>query len=78
MGPKTQRYPFADVSFREIDLRFLFRYKHQYPRALRLVGARLIDVRPLVSHRFALADAVAAFTVAGDPTQGGVKVQILD
>jgi len=50
----------------------------QYPKAIRLVAGRLINVKPLVTHRFALEDAVAAFHVAADPTQGAIKIQIQD
>lgn len=50
----------------------------QYPKAIRLVAGGLINIKPLVTHRFALEDAVAAFHVAADPSQGAIKVQIQD
>lgn len=50
----------------------------QYPKAIRLIAGGLIDVKPLVTHRFKLEDAVAAFYLAADPTQGAIKVQICD
>jgi L-iditol 2-dehydrogenase len=45
---------------------------------VRLVAGGLIDVKPLVTHRFALEDAISAFHVAADPSQGAIKVQITD
>lgn len=51
---------------------------HKYPKAIRLVAGGLINIKPLVTHRFALEDAVAAFHVAADPSQGAIKVQIQD
>jgi L-iditol 2-dehydrogenase len=66
------------LSANEIDLQFQYRYANQYPKALRLVGAGLIDLKPLVTHRFKLEEAVKAFHMAADPTQGAIKVQICD
>lgn len=50
----------------------------QYPKALRLISGGLINLKPLVTHRFALKDAVGAFHIAADPTKGAIKVQIQD
>jgi L-iditol 2-dehydrogenase len=50
----------------------------KYPKAIRLVAGGLINVKPLVTHRFKLEEAVSAFHVAADPTQGAIKVQIQD
>jgi L-iditol 2-dehydrogenase len=50
----------------------------QYAKAIRLVAGGLIDLKPLVTHRFKLEEAVQAFHVAADPSQGAIKVQILD
>lgn len=50
----------------------------QYPKAIRLVSGGLINLKPLVTHRFSLAEAVKAFHVAADPSQGAIKVQIQD
>jgi L-iditol 2-dehydrogenase len=50
----------------------------QYPKAIRLVAGGLINLKPLVTHRFKLEDAVAAFHLAADPTKGAIKVQICD
>lgn len=66
------------LSANEIDLQFQYRYSNQYPKAIRLVAGGLIDLKPLVTHRFALENAVDAFHVAADPAQGAIKVQIQD
>jgi len=50
----------------------------QYPKAIRLVAGGLINLKPLVTHRFKLEEAVQAFHVAADPSQGAIKVQIVD
>ncbi|CAD6579891.1 MAG: hypothetical protein TREMPRED_002603 [Tremellales sp. Tagirdzhanova-0007] len=50
----------------------------KYPKAIRLISSGLINVKPLVTHRFTLAKAVDAFHIAADPSKGAIKVQILD
>lgn len=74
----VNQIPFGYLSAMEIDLSFEFRYANQYPKALRLISEGLIDLKPLVTHRFSLEKAVDAFHVAADPKQGGIKVQIHD
>lgn len=78
VGPSEQKFPFGYLSANEIDLQFQYRYANQYPKALRLVSGGLIDLKPLVTHRFPLEKAVEAFHVAADPSQGAIKVQIQD
>ena len=43
-----------------------------------LVSEGLIDLKPLVTHRFPLEKAVDAFHTAADPSSGAIKVQIVD
>ncbi|KAK1232915.1 hypothetical protein PQX77_003928 [Marasmius sp. AFHP31] len=78
VGKSEQNFPFMYLSANEIDVSFQYRYANQYPKAVRLIAGGLINVKPLVTHRFALEDAVAAFHVAADPAQGAIKVQIQD
>ncbi|BEJ09272.1 hypothetical protein CcaverHIS641_0601870 [Cutaneotrichosporon cavernicola] len=76
--PTVKTYPFGYCSANEIDLQFQYRYANQYPKAIRLVSGGLINLKPLVTHRFPLEKAVDAFQVAADPSQGAIKVQIVD
>lgn len=78
VGPSEQKYPFGYCSANEIDLQYQYRYCNQYPKAIRLVSGGLINLKPLVSHRFPLEEAVKAFEVAADPASGAIKVQIQD
>ncbi|KAH8833012.1 chaperonin 10-like protein [Flagelloscypha sp. PMI_526] len=78
LGKSEQTFPFMHLAANEIDVRLLYRYANQYPKAIRLVGGGLINLKPLVTHRFKLEDAVSAFHIAADPTQGAIKVQIQD
>jgi L-iditol 2-dehydrogenase len=55
-----------------------FRYANQYPKAIKLVSSGLINVKPLVTHRFPLQEAVEAFHTSANPESGSIKVQIVD
>lgn len=66
------------MSAKEIDLKFQYRYHDIYPKSIGLVAAGLVDLKPLVSHRFKLEHGVRAFDTASDPRSGAIKVQILD
>ncbi|KAI5833275.1 GroES-like protein [Schizophyllum commune Tattone D] len=78
VGRAEQKFPFMHLSANEIDLGFLYRYANQYPKAIRLISGGIVDLKPLVTHRFPLEDAISAFQTASDPTQGAIKVQIRD
>jgi L-iditol 2-dehydrogenase len=66
------------MSAREIDLRFQYRYHDVYPKSIRLVAAGMVNLKPLVSHRYRLEDGMQAFETAGDANSGAIKVQVLD
>ena len=60
------------------ELRFIGtqRFDAEFAEAVDLIGRRTIDVRPILTHSFALADAVAAFEQAGDRNVA-CKVQLV-
>ncbi|OBW64266.1 MAG: SET domain-containing protein [Aureobasidium pullulans] len=62
----------------EVDLKFQYRYKDTYPKAIGLVAAGLLDLKPLVTHRYTLEQGEDAFKTASDPKAKAIKVQILD
>ena len=61
---------------KEARLETVFRYAHVFPRALALLGAGKIDVKPLLTDRYQFEDSVAAFDYATHPDPQSVKVQI--
>lgn len=78
VGRDFQNIPFMHLSANEIDLKFQYRYHDTYPKAIRLVAAGIVDLKPLVTHRFKLEEGVDAFKVASTPGSNAIKVQILD
>ena len=61
---------------KEARMESVFRYAHQYPRAIALVASGAIDVRPLVTDRYRFADSVKAFEYAAHPEARTVKTVI--
>ncbi|PPJ56981.1 hypothetical protein CBER1_00527 [Cercospora berteroae] len=78
VGKDFQQLPFMHASFREIDIRFQYQYRETYPKAIMLVSEGLIDLKPLVTHRYKLEQAEEAFATASTPAAKAVKVQLLD
>jgi len=68
--------PVLDIICREYDVRGVFRYCNCYPPALALLGARRVDVKSLITHRFPLAEAKAAVDCAKDRKDVAVKVMV--
>ncbi|MBD2749145.1 NAD(P)-dependent alcohol dehydrogenase [Microvirga sp. BT688] len=72
--------PFAfDVSkaqVKEARVENIFRYAHVYPRAVAMIASGKIDVKPLITDRFAFKDSVEAFDFAKAMPSASVKVQI--
>jgi L-idonate 5-dehydrogenase len=65
-----------DIMAKEIDLRGVFRWGIEFDWAVRYLSSRRVDVRPLLSGQYPLADAVAAFHAAADKTKN-TKVQVV-
>ncbi|KAA1074931.1 hypothetical protein PGT21_024882 [Puccinia graminis f. sp. tritici] len=77
-GQDEQLFPHTYMFENQIDVQFQFRYANQYPKAIKLVSSGLINVKPLVTHRFPLQEAVEAFHTSANPESGSIKVQIVD
>jgi L-iditol 2-dehydrogenase len=78
-GHNEQMIPLQNLSMREVDVRFLFRYINTWPLVLRMLSAgKLVGVQEMITHTFKLEESVEAFLLAADPKGGSVKVQIVD
>jgi D-xylulose reductase len=69
-------YDVAAGMVKEAHVEQIFRYAHVYPRAIALMGSGKLDVKPLITDRFAFADSVAAFDYAVNMPPTSVKAQI--
>lgn len=66
----------ALASTKEARIESVFRYAHQYDRALALMGSGKVDLKPLISETFAFKDAIKAFDRAVEARPTDVKLQI--
>jgi len=67
--------PMQAMTAKEIELRGSFRFHAEFFTAIDLMRAGRLDVAPLITHEMPLADAVAAFEMAGDRSRA-IKVQL--
>lgn len=76
MPTETIQYDVVYAATKEARVEHVFRYAHVYPRALALMGSGQLNVKPLITDKFAFADSVAAFDFAVELPPTSVKVQI--
>lgn len=78
VGLPVQPVP-VDISTattKEARIESVFRYAHQYERAIALMASGRVDLKPLISATFDFEDAVAAFDRAVEQRPSDVKLQI--
>ncbi len=66
----------ASLTTKEVRIESVFRYAHQYDRAIALIASGKVDLKPLISATYAFEDAVAAFDRAVEARPDDVKLQI--
>jgi D-xylulose reductase len=66
----------ATASTREIRIETVFRYAHQYDRAIALFASGRVDLKPLISATFPFEDSIKAFDRAVEARPDDVKLQI--
>ncbi|GIZ42048.1 hypothetical protein CKM354_000532800 [Cercospora kikuchii] len=76
--PIMNDLPFMHMSLAEVDLKFINRYHHSWPSAIRLLQHKVIDLQPLVTHRYKLEEADKALAASADRNSGSVKIHIED
>ncbi|XP_042868055.1 sorbitol dehydrogenase-like [Penaeus japonicus] len=65
--------PLVVGAAKEMDIRGIFRYANCYPAALAMVSSGLVDVKPLVTHRFSINEVLEAFHTA----KGGAAIKVM-
>jgi D-xylulose reductase len=76
MPPGPIAYDVVAAQVKEARVEHVFRYAHVYPRAIALMGSGKIDVKPLITNRFAFDQSVDAFDFACKMPPDAVEAQI--
>ncbi|MER8991523.1 NAD(P)-dependent alcohol dehydrogenase [Mesorhizobium sp. M0678] len=66
----------ATASTKEVRIETVFRYAHQYERAIALMGSGRVDLKPLISATFPFEDSITGFDRAVEARPADVKLQI--
>ena len=69
-------YDVVAAQVKEARVEHVFRYAHVYPRALALIASGKINLKPLLTDRFAFQDSVKAFEWAARMPPTSIKAQI--
>jgi len=67
----------ASLSVKELRVESVFRYAHQYDRAIALMASGRLDLKPLISQTFSFEESIPAFERAAEGRPADVKLQIL-
>jgi D-xylulose reductase len=78
IGGQTEpvSYDAGAAMVREARVENIFRYAHVFPRCVGMLASGAIDVKPLITRKFAFEESVHAFEVAASAPKGDVKMQI--
>ena len=66
----------AGLSVKELRIESVFRYAHQYDRAIALMASGRVDLKPLISETFGFEQSITAFDRAVEARPTDVKLQI--
>lgn len=72
----TLTLPASVVRRKGLTLRFVRRYRHCFPRAIRWTAEGKIQVAPFLTHRFALEETAAAFDLAASRSDGVIRAWV--
>ncbi|XP_068211893.1 sorbitol dehydrogenase-like [Palaemon carinicauda] len=76
IGTPEVKLPIVNAAVREVDLVGIFRYTNCYPIAINMIAKGLIDVGPLITHRFKFEEFNKAFEMFKDGADGAIKCMI--
>jgi len=69
-------YDVVAAQVKEIQILHIFRYRNMYPRTINMIASGTLDVKPLITHRFAFTKAVEAFEYAASMPEEAIKIMI--
>ena len=78
VGLPVEPIPFdiASLATKELRIESVFRYAHQYERAIALMASGKVDLKPLITETFPFEKSIPAFERAAEGRPADVKLQI--
>ncbi len=76
LPPEPVAIDISGATTRECRMETVFRYANVFDRALDLIAAGKVDLKPLLSGTFTFEDSIAAFERAAEARPQDVKLQI--
>ena len=78
VGLPVEPVPFdiASLTTKELRIESVFRYAHQYERAIALMASGKVDLKPLITETFPFERSIPAFERAAEGRPADVKLQI--
>lgn len=73
LGAEMATIPLVNAAVREVDIRGVFRYCNTWPMAIAMLASGKVNVKPLVTHRFPLEQALQAF----ETTKQGIGIKVM-
>uniref|UniRef100_A0AAV2LTK1 Sorbitol dehydrogenase n=1 Tax=Knipowitschia caucasica TaxID=637954 RepID=A0AAV2LTK1_KNICA len=73
LGKEMVTVPLVNAAAREVDIRGVFRYCNTWPMAIAMLASGKVNVKPLVTHRFPLEQALQAF----ETTKQGIGIKVM-
>jgi D-xylulose reductase len=69
-------FDIAALTTKELRVESVFRYAHQYDRAIALIASGKVDLKPLITETFPFEKSIPAFERAAEGRPADVKLQI--
>ena len=66
----------VEAQTKEVEFLTIFRYANVYDRAIKYISSGQINIKPLITHRFAFEDALRAFDFAATMPGDAIKIMI--
>ncbi len=76
MPPAPVQFDVVAEQTKEVRIETIFRYANVYPKAVALLAAGKVDLKPLISAVFPFEQSIAAFERAAEGRPADVKLQI--
>ncbi|RXN04152.1 sorbitol dehydrogenase-like protein [Labeo rohita] len=73
LGTEMTTVPLVNAATREVDIKGVCRYRNTWPVAISMLASKKLNVKPLVTHRFPLEQAMQAF----ETTHQGLGVKVM-